>query len=130
GGAREKAGARPAAGGGGQVERLGEVADQRRHPKARIGRPEQLGRRRQRVLADVDGNVGAHLGGGVEQQPGLDAGPAAKLDQGGVGRNVAGDGGRRVRQQGGFGAGGVIFLQLADGLEQGRAALVVEVFAR
>ena len=91
----------------------------------------QAGRGGVEMLArDVDRHVGREVGHRLEQQPRLDAGAAAELDQGaarpGQPRLLA----RTAGQDPGLGAGEVILRQLADGVEQFGAPRIVEELRR
>ncbi len=125
--AGEEPRARPAGGGVRQVKGGGEVVHHRSHFEPGIIPPDGLGRRVEGVRADVDGHIDAELRRGVQQDAGLGAGAGAELHQG----RVVGDHRRHLRgllaHQRRLGAGGIVFRQLGDFLEQPRALGVIEV---
>ena len=114
----------------GQVE--GEVADDRldRHPV--VGRGDLLGGVAQRALRDVDRDEAREVSGvgeRTEQQPGLVAGAAAELDQGG-GVAQRGDLVGVVAQDRALGLGRVVLREAGDLVEEPRALVVVEPLGR
>ena len=110
---------------GGPVQRGGEVGFQRLHLELRIAQLQPPHRLAQKVAADVDGGIAGRGLQRIEQQGGLAAGAAAEFDHRRA-RGQAGQVGSQAAQQRGFGAGGVILVQLGDLLEQLGAAVVVE----
>jgi hypothetical protein len=83
-------------------------------------------------LADIEGPVDglvSRRGTLVKQVPGLARGATAELDD--MRRAQALDEiGGTIQQQGILGTGHVVFGGVADGIEQLRAALIIEVFRR
>ncbi len=78
------------------------------------------------LARDVHGDVGGRRLEGVQQDAHLDRRARPQLDQLGGRADAPGDLGGAVLQDPGLGAGRIVFVQLADLVEQGRAPLVVQ----
>ena len=112
----------------GQVEPLGHVGHERPDRRFRVGPPQPLRNVLEELAADVDGDIdrGLHCRvHGVQDGPGLVRCPRAQLHQGG-GAVCVDPAGHVLRQETTLRAGGVVFLQPCDLLEEPASALVVE----
>jgi serine/threonine protein kinase len=89
---------------------------------------ERRGRLLQMVVRDVDRDVAVERRSGIEEDPDLVAGSAAKLDQRAAAAEQQGDLLGMLRQKAELGACRIVFRLSADLLEQPGALLVVEIF--
>ena len=95
------------------------------HRQARKGLRQRIRRMAQELARDID----RHISGGIdraEQDRRLGRGTRPELDHRGIGRGERAELGTDLHQQRSLGAGGIVFGEIGDRLEQLRTAAIVE----
>ena len=113
-----------------EVDGLGEVGDDGLDAETGVIEGDGFGGAQEVLAGDVDRDVGSDAFEAiqrVEQEADLEAAAAAVLDQCAVGAKATGHGRGVALEDREFGAGGVVLLQLGDGIEERGAVFVVEV---